>query len=525
MKKIKKLAAAVIAVTLALGSSLNAFGATDVSKKKDTIYFGQEGDPRGLDCALIDDGASNSITSCIYEGLTQYEGDTLNVVPCLAESWDLSADKLTYTFHLRTDVKFHDGTKFDAEAAKYNFDRVTVNSTPDMPYASFQFGHVAKVEVVDEYTLEITLDQPYTPFLANCAMIGLASGMASPKAIQKTVNDRFPAGNINNAPCGTGPYKFKKWQKGVSVTLVRNDSYWGTKAPAKQLIFAVKPDSASRMLSLIQKEIDVVAVVDTEFIDTLKSTEGVTVPIAPSNNLNYMAFNCTREPFNDPKLREAICHAINVPEMVEALYLGEAEVANCVLPPVTPGYDASVKPYAYDVEKAKSMLKELGKEGMTINMISYSSTRGYNPAGGAKLAQAGQSYLEKVGLKVNITMYDWTDYKAKVGQGEGDICFYGWGSDNGDPDNFMTLLSDTDRSMNVSGYDSKEYIDLINKAAAEPNGDSRWKLYNQAEALVAKDAPWLPLNRLPSMAAYGPGITHFNFTGMGGVQNWTTSKR
>ena len=141
----------------------------DVDREQ-TLTYAQGADPRGLDPALVDDGESSKPIVQMYEGLTKFGDSNTEVEPCLAESWDISEDGLTYTFHLRQGVKFHDGTDFNAEAVKYNIDRQTVNKTSDMLYADFVFGDVAACNVVDEYTVDIVLSKPSTPFLNNLAM-------------------------------------------------------------------------------------------------------------------------------------------------------------------------------------------------------------------------------------------------------------------------------------------------------------------------------------------------------------------
>jgi len=197
---------------------------------------------RGLDPALVDDGESSKVIVNIYEGLLKYADDSTEVEPCLAESWEVSEDGLTYTFKLRQGVKFHDGTDFNAEAVKFNIDRqLPPKVTEDMGYAGFVFGTVKDVVVVDDYTVKINLTQKNTAFLANLAM-SLAAPMVSPKALQDNNN------SVMEAPCGTGPYKFVEWNKGENVVLVRNDDYWGEKAKTKNIIFRFIADNSARCL-------------------------------------------------------------------------------------------------------------------------------------------------------------------------------------------------------------------------------------------------------------------------------------
>ena len=218
------LALALCGVLLAgcSGAKTQTTGSTSTkSTANDTFTFAQGADPRGLDPARVDDLESGKVIVNIYEGLTKYAPDSTKVEPSLAESWTVSPDGLSYTFKLRQGVKFHDGTDFNADAVKFNIDRQLPPKADDnMPYASFTFGTVKDVQVVDPYTVKINLSQPNTAFLANLAM-GMAAPMVSPKALTDNNN------SVMDNPVGTGPYKFVKWTKGENVQLVRNDDYWG----------------------------------------------------------------------------------------------------------------------------------------------------------------------------------------------------------------------------------------------------------------------------------------------------------
>jgi peptide/nickel transport system substrate-binding protein len=240
---------------------------------------------------------------------------------------------------------------------------------------------------------------------------------------------------------------------------------------------------------------------------------------AKGMNINYMLFNCSRAPFDDPKLREAICHAINVPELVTALYQGYAEVANSPLPVFMPGYDKDVQQFAYDPAKATQMLKDLGKEGMSIKMIAYSNPRPYNPVNGQKLAEAVQGYLLKVGLKVEILPFDWTEYKKRIGNGEGDIAFYGWTGDNGDTDNFLSLLEtkEIESTLNAAKYSNPKVDELLAKGRTLPNGDERNAAYKEIQQLMAKDAPWLPISHSIVLAGYNPSVKGFTMHPTGSI--------
>ncbi|HWJ02073.1 MAG TPA: ABC transporter substrate-binding protein, partial [Verrucomicrobiae bacterium] len=209
------------------------------------------------------------------------------------------------------------------------------------------------------------------------------------------------------------------------------------------------------------------------------------------------------------KVRVAISQAINVPEMVKSLYQGYSEPATSILPTFMEGYDKSISQVAYDAAAAQKTLKEAGIT--SLHMIAYTNPRPYNAATGQVLAEAVQGYLAKVGVKVTIDSYDWTTYKQKVKAGDYDIAFYGWIGDNGDPDNFMTLLSVDDRSMNIAMYKNAEFNNLIKKGVATKAGADRNAVYTQLEKIAAKDAAWLPISHAQTLVGYRSNVQNFYF--------------
>lgn len=482
-------------------------GAQDASLS-DTLVFAQGSEPRGLDPALVDDGESSKVIVNIYEGLLQFAEDSTNVEPCLAKSWDVAEDGMSYTFHLQEGVKFHDGEPFNAEAVKFNIDRqLPPQVTEDMGYASFVFGQVKDVEVVDEYTVKINMSEPCTPFLNNLAM-SLGAPMVSPKALQDNDN------NVNETPVGTGPYKFVRWDKSQDVVLVRNDEYWGEKAKTQNVIFRFIPDNSARVVALTNGEVDMIDGIDATVVEQIKSA-GYSILGPDGMNINYMAYNTERAPFDKKENRIAVSQAINVPELVTSLYQGYASTATTVMPSFMPGYSDSVKQAAYDEAAAKTALEAAGIT--ELHMITYTNPRPYNTANGQVLAEAIQGYLSKVGVTATIDSYDWSTYKEKVKTGDFDICFYGWIGDNGDPDNFMNLLADSDPTMNVARYNSQAFKDKLAEGLKTPAGDARNAIYAELEQMQADEAPWLVISHQQNLSAYSPKMQDYYYHVTGNV--------
>ncbi|MHB8062231.1 MAG: ABC transporter substrate-binding protein [Ruminiclostridium sp.] len=506
MRKKKSLLTIVLVVALACSSLTACTGTKNEtaakSRAQDTIIYAQSADPRGLDPALVDDGLSANVMVNVYEGLLKYNKDSTKVEPSLAESWDISSDGLTYTFYLKKGVKFQDGTDFNAAAVKFNIDRqLPPKVTEDMPYSSFVFGSVKDVEVVDDYTVKINMKSASTPFLTNLAMC-LGAPIVSPKALQDNSN------NVNEHPVGTGPYTFVSWTKSQNVVLKRNDNYWGDKAVTQNIIFKFISDNSARVVALNNGEADIIEGIDATVVKQIEDA-GNKISDAQGMNINYMAYNTTKAPFDKVEVRTAISQAINVPELVKSLYQGYAEPATSVLPTFMQGYDTSIKQVAFDQAAAKAALTAAGIT--SLHIITYTNARPYNTANGQALAEAVQGYLKNAGVTATIDAFDWTTYKQKVVAGDYDICFYGWTGDNGDPDNFMSLMSDKDPAMNVARFDNADYKALISKGLTTSAGDARNKVYTDLEKMAATEAVWLPISHAKTLVGYRSNVKDFNY--------------
>ncbi len=479
----------------------------------DTITYSLTADPRALDPAYFDDGESAVVCCNIYEGLYKYGEKDATVLPCLAKELpEISEDGLVYTIKLNEGIKFHDGTEFNAEAVKASIERqLEPNRNDAMPYASFVFGEeaansgVKTVEAVDSATVKITLRAASAPFTKNLAM-ALGAPIVSPTAAAAA-----PAGQPIDKPAGTGPYKFVDWTKSASVTLVANDEYWDTaNAPkTKNLIFKVITEGNTRVTSLLNNECDVISSVDPSSADQITAA-GYDLFAEDGMTINYMAFNTDAGgTCADQEVRHAIAQAINVEELVKTIYGDYATVANSVMPLWMAPYDKDVKQTAYDPEAAKATLAAKGVTA--LQCITYTTARPYNQKGGSELARLIQGYLSEVGVNVSITEYDWTTYKQKVQTDPYDICFYGWTGDNGDPDNFMNLLADTNWSINVAHWQDDEYKALIAKGVATEDGPDRDAVYLQCEQMVAEKQPWVLISHSKNLLGINPKVKNFYY--------------
>ncbi len=502
----------ILALSLALaGCSASTSKDKDEGKggsgdaKGGTLIYGKGGDAVGLDPAVVTDGESFIVTQQIFETLVKYGENDTEINSGLAESWEVSDDAKTYTFKLKTGIKFHDGTDFNADAVVKNFQRwAKSKDEAKFAYYASMFGgfegdegHVIKeVKAIDDSTVEFTLNRPQAPFLKNLAMPTFA--IASPTGFEKEGD------NFTKNPSGTGPFKFKAWKPGDTIEVVKNDDYWQDGLPKLDgITFKVIKDNSARLNAAIKGEIDLMDGLNPSDISKVTGDDKLQSFERPSMNVGYFAFNVEKAPFDKKEVRQAISHLINKKDIIDNFFEGTAEPAKNPMPPSVSGYNDNVEDYDYDVEKAKKLLKEAGLEdGFKMDLWAMPVPRPYMPDG-QKVAEAIQASLKQVGIEANIVSYEWAAYLEKVQAGEAQSFMLGWTGDNGDADNFLYTLLDKDNigSNNYARYANDEVHDLLIEAQSTANEDKRNELYGKAQEIIHDEAPWVPLvHSLPQLA-------------------------
>lgn len=470
---------------------------------KKTLVFGRGNDSLQLDPSKVTDGESIYVTNQIFDPLVRYKTDSTEVQPALATEWNVSDDGLVWTFTLRDDVKFHDGTDFNAEDVVYNFERWTTSG--DFSYYAYMFGStdedmggiIENVEATGDYEVQFTLSEPNAPFLQTLAMPPF--GIASPEAIEKHGEDFF------KNPVGTGPFVFEEWIPDDKITLSKNEDYFGEVAKIDEVIFRTIPDNGARFLELQAGSIDLMKGLNPQDIQTAEDDENLQVIRRPSMNVSYMAFNTSKEgPMSEKLVRQAINLAIDKEELM-SLYDGIGKPAKNPLPPSLWGYNDNIEDYGYDVEEAKKLLAEAGyADGFDINLHTFANPRPYMPQ--PKItAQAIQEMLKEVNINVEVVVNDWDTHTSGEDTSY-DMKFLGWTGDNGDPDNFLYVLLDKDNANasagNVAMYKSDEVHDLLKAAQTEMDQEKRIEYYMEAQEIIHEDAPWFPIaHTTPPIAA------------------------
>ena len=482
------------------------------STEEKVLIFGRGGDSVSLDPIAVTDGESFKVTKNIFDTLVNFGEQDTEIEGALASDWEAAEDGLSYTFQLEEGVTFHDGTDFNAEAVVANFDRWAAGDADQFPYYGSMFGgfgddegHVIEsVEATGDYEVTFTLKRPMAPFLKNLAMSPF--GIASPTAFEES-GDTF-----GDNPVGTGPFKFVEWKRNDTIRIEKNEDYWVEGEPKlDEVVFRAIPDNSGRLNALLAGEIDLADGINPSDAATIEGDENLQLFERPSMNVGYLGLTNTREPFDDPLVRQAMNHAIDRQAIVDAFFEGRGEVAKNPMPPVISGYNDDIEGYEYDPEKAKELLEEAGLgDGFEMELWAMPVPRPYMPDG-QKVAEAIQSDLAEVGITAEIVSYEWATYLEKAANGEADAFLLGWTGDNGDADNFLYVLLDQDNigSNNYTYYENQELHDILIEAQTEVDEDARNELYMQAQEIIHEDAPWVPLAHSTPLLAGGSNVVNF----------------
>jgi ABC-type transport system substrate-binding protein len=485
------------AFLLACAATLALAPAIGTARADTTLVVSMAADPTGLDPEAVENNTSGFVMATVYDSLTAYKPGTVEIAPGLAQSWDITEDGLTYTFHLRRGVKFHDGTPFNAKTYVQTLDRqlnkndpnYIYNTGPVESYIDFTFESLDSYRAVDDDTVMFKMKKPSAALLASLAMVW--NGVVSYPAAAKYGKD------YRNHPVGTGPFVFKEWRQRDQVALDANPDYWKGKPKVDHLVFKEYPDAQAALLALKRGEVHVMGDVATSVISSIRSDSNLTLLTQPGLTVSGMAMPNDVPPFNDKRVRQALNYAVDKEAINKALYQGMAATLISPLPESQWGYDKTTKGYPYDVAKAQQLLNEAGvKPGLKVELLAYSTPRGYNPAG-PDLAVALQGYLKKVGIEAEVRKLDMGAFLATVRSGKYPGLFLtGWSGDNGDPDNFVGALFNS-RGMPVSDtahYKNPEVDKMMDEAAAVSDPAKRLAMYKIIQQQIMDDAPWIFVN-------------------------------
>jgi ABC-type transport system substrate-binding protein len=476
-------------------------------------------DPRSMDPALSTDVPTGRVVSYLFDGLTRFTPDA-KVVPGLAKSWDVSADGITYTFHLRTGVKFHDGRPFTAKNVVASFQRVLDPATkggrgwPLYPikgaedYAGGKAKTVSGMVAPDDSTVVVTLKEPFAIFPKLLAM-----------PVASVIPDN-PAGNFGQKPVGTGPWKFVEWRHDDYMRFAKNADYFDGAPKTDSLMARIIPEMSTATAEFEAGNVDVLNVPD----QTSKSMEAdpekkKLLTSAPALRFWYVAINTTRGPLSDPRVRQALNYAVDVNTMLAQVMAGRGTVANGVVPPILGGFDSNRKSYPHDVAKAKQLLAAAGHpNGIDVDL--WASTTDQSP----RISQTLQANLAEAGIRAKIIQRDASSMREAARSGKTDLALKEWWADYPDAENFLyPLLHSKNKGAggNVSFYSNPKFDAVVDRAHREQDEGKRNDLYKQADQIQFDDAPMIYLFFYKDLYAVQPWIKGFTVPAVFNGQRWT----
>jgi dipeptide transport system substrate-binding protein len=489
--------------------AITLMGFITISASADNLVYCTEGSPSSFNPQIVSDGTSmNASAQTIFNRLVEFKPGSTEIRPSLAESWTVSKDRKTYTFKLRKDVSFHSNDLFkpnrlfNADDVIYTFQtQLDPKDALSIPAANYEYFKamemdqlISSIKKTDDHTVVFELKRPEAPFIANMAM-DFASIMSKEYA-EALIKSGKGLKMLDTNPIGTGPFVFKSYQKDSTIKYTAFDKYFRGKQKIENLIFVIVSDSTVRTQKMKAGECQVMSEPQPQDIEPLSKMTALKVLTMEGLNVSYIAFNTEKKPFNDVRVREALTMAMNRQAYLDVIYRNQGAAAKNPIPPTMWSYNKSSVLTKFDVEKAKKLLAAAGyPNGFEAEMWTMPVSRPYLP-NGKKLGEMVQADLEKIGVKLKLTTFDWPTYLEKSKKGEHQMIQFGWTGDNGDPDNFMNVLlgcAAIAAGSNYARWCDKDFDALLQKAKEEPTQAARIPLYEKAQVIFNKEKPWFTL--------------------------------
>ena len=505
VNKFKRITMVTLAIIMLLSCTITGCSEKEASKTSEKVLvIGYDRDAEIMD----------TIKTAWYSDALIYIHDRLvtrdyefGYRPGLAESWDVSEDGLTWTFHLRKDVKFHDGKKFTAEDVKWTIDTIKDPDTAS-PFSG-DLAAIKEVNIVDEHTVEMVLNYPFPNLLYNLS--ATASGIHPANAY-----DTYGSDYGKKVVIGTGPYKLGEWTPGDKTVLVRNEDYnWGpewmsNRGPAliDKIVLKIIPDENSRIMELEVGGIHILRNVPETYVERLDKKSDITVYKEPATKLGYLAYATDKEPFTDVRVRRAINHALNKEEIIQFVLNGIGEAAYGYLPPALKDeylQESRDLAYDYDPEKAKQLLAEAGyPDGLRLTLSADNSSKS------RKLAEIIQVQLKAVGIEASIQTFDSSGYADFLREGKQELFIREYSWSNADILDWF-LLSRQFPYPNHSRWVDERTDELITYAAQRPTWDERAEAYKEVQRYLIDQAVWAPVYIPMNMIAVRKEVKNFKY--------------
>lgn len=488
------------------------------SARADSLVVCTEASPDALNAQLSTANTSFDVSEQVADRLVEMKIGGSDLVPGLAQSWDISPDGLIYTFHLRRGVKWQSNASFkptrdfNADDVVFSFQRMSDKSNPFYQSASGNFPEftdlvapsLASVDKIDDYTAVMKLKTPLAPLLPSLSMQPFSIVSAEyAAALQKSGKP----GALDQEPIGTGPFSFEQYQKDAVIRFRAFKQFWGENgvqpdrvAKVDNLVFAITPDASVRYAKLRTNECQIARYPNPSDLPAMRANADLKVQEAAIAGTNYIRFRVDRKPVDDRRVRLALAEAIDMDNLVKAVFQGGGTVAASLVPPSLWGFNGDLKPYKYDPADAKKLLAEAGyPNGFTIDIWAIPVVRAYMP-NGRRTAEMIQADWAKVGVTANIVTYEWGEYLKRARAAEGSATMLGGTWDYPDPSEILLGFT-CDNPGNATKWCSQTYTDAVNKANVISDQAERAKLYQIADKAVYDD---VPLIRIANVNAYVP---------------------
>jgi peptide/nickel transport system substrate-binding protein len=449
-----------------------------------TFIAAISGEPDQFDPHATSAYASFQVLENVYDTIVVPDAEG-EFQPSLATEWDTSEDGLTWTFTLRDDVTFHDGTEFDADDVLYSFNRIIDDELAN----AYRFASVEEITAPDPYTVEITLSEPTPALLDN---VGGFKGMA---IIPEGAADDH---DLATEAVGTGP--FVLGSPGASgITMTAFEDHWGGAPSVDQVEFRYISESTTALTSLRTGEIHWTDNIPPQEIDTLQGEDGIEVGISPSVDYWYLALNQEVEPWDQVEARQAVAYGINRDQIVDVAQFGAATVNQTAIPEDNFWYHDH-SPFGHDPAQAQDLLSDAGvEEGQTLGLMVVQDTEG------VQAAQVIEANLAEIGISVQIEQEPDSTWLDRQAEGEFDAFMWAW-LGNLDPFGFYHAQHYSEGGFNAQSYSNPEVDDLLEQAASETDQDARKALYDQAAELIVDDVSYLYLYNPDVVQAWAEGI-------------------
>lgn len=478
-------------------------------------------EPVTADPAVAYEVPSGNIVANVYETLVKYDGsDFTKVVPGLAESWEVSKDSKVYTFRIRKGVKFHEGQTLTAHDVKYSLERAKrIGKGGAWMIENF----VDKIDVLDDYTVRITLKAPFAGYLNVLTYSTHAVVSKSWVEAHGGVKDGEVNDYLTTHANGTGPFKLTRWTKGQSVVLDRFDGYWGKKANFKRVVIMNIPEPTTRAMMLKKGEADMITIEPVN-VSLVQNAPGVVVSYEPTLTVHWIIMNQNQWPLSDVAVRKALIAAFPYATVKEVVYKGLIELTGQMLPKGLLGYDSSIPAPKQDLELAKKILAQAGwkdtngdgildKNGKPLEIeINFPSSKEERK----NISVIFQAELAKIGVKLNVVGLDWPTLLAKGEQSQHQLVISGWIPDYPDPDNYMDfgLSSKHPQSMSSINNNDPDIEKWLDEARYETSAGKRAELYKKIMRAALEDATHIYIGQGKYINARREWVTGYEFNPM-----------